>query len=266
MRAPPRPRLPGAAAAQVSIVTPVKGADVFVAPSAVVLGNVSIGKGSSIWYGATLRGDVNAITIGERTNIQDNVVIHVARHTPCEAAAAERTPGPAAASLFAGSLASLACRQGCAPAPYLTPFPSSARPRTAASSQPRATVIGNNVTVGHGALIHAATVGDGCLVGMGATLLDGVVLEPGSVVAGGAVVPPGARRRVRLRRGWGAGPVWVCWCSRRLGLGASPAPRERQVRVSRSAHPLHPTARGPQAPWSRRAKSGRARPPSCCAP
>jgi hypothetical protein len=129
---------------QVSIVEPVKGADVFVAPSATVLGNVSIGKGSSIWYGATLRGegpaarmggrpgrgalapaealpragmppgsgsqdlwwprcsgpgpdspsraapatpctgDINAITIGERTNIQDNVVIHVAQQSPGE--------------------------------------------------------------------------------------------------------------------------------------------------------------------------------------
>jgi carbonic anhydrase/acetyltransferase-like protein (isoleucine patch superfamily) len=48
------------------------------------------------------------------------------------------------------------------------------------------------VTIGHGALIHGATIGDGCLVGMGATLLDGVTLEPGAVVAAGAVVPPGA--------------------------------------------------------------------------
>ncbi|KIY95938.1 transferase [Monoraphidium neglectum] len=135
--------LPLIANPQVSIVEPVKGPDVFVAQNATILGNVSIGKGSSIWYGATLRGDVNAITIGERTNIQDNVVIHVARHVPSTAA-------------------------------------------------PRATVIGSNVTVAHGALVHAATIGDGCLVGMGATLLDGVTLEPGSVVAAGAVVPPGA--------------------------------------------------------------------------
>lgn len=127
---------------KVSIVVPVKGAGVWVAHSATVLGNVTIGQGTSIWYGATLRGDVNAITIGERTNIQDNVVIHVARHTP-------------------------------------------------SSSTPRATKIGSSVTIGHSALVHACTIGDGCLVGMGATVLDGVVLEPGSVVAAGAVVPPG---------------------------------------------------------------------------
>jgi carbonic anhydrase/acetyltransferase-like protein (isoleucine patch superfamily) len=65
----------------------------------------------------------------------------------------------------------------------------------AGTAAPRATIIGSNVTVAHGALVHAATIGDGCLVGMGATLLDGVVLEPGSVVAAGAVVPPGAPRR-----------------------------------------------------------------------
>ncbi|KAI8466546.1 MAG: mitochondrial NADH:ubiquinone oxidoreductase 32 kDa subunit [Monoraphidium minutum] len=141
---------------KVSIVAPVKGAGVFVAPSATVLGNVSVGAGSSIWYGATLRGDVNAITIGERTNIQDNVVIHVSRHTT-------------------------------------------------STSAPRATVIGSDVTVGHGALIHAATVGDGCLVGMGSTLLDGVVMEPGSVVAGGAVVPPGTV--VKTGQIWAGAPA-----------------------------------------------------------
>jgi hypothetical protein len=63
--------------------------------------------------------------------------------------------------------------------------------RAAISGEPRATVVGNNVTVAHGATLHACTVGDGCLVGMGATLLDGVVMEPGSIVAAGAVVPPG---------------------------------------------------------------------------
>ncbi|GBF89259.1 gamma carbonic anhydrase, mitochondrial [Raphidocelis subcapitata] len=143
-------------APRLSIVEPTKGAGVFVAPSATVLGNVTIGKGSSIWYGATLRGDVNAITIGERTNIQDNVVIHVAKHTP-------------------------------------------------ASSTPRATKIGSNVTVGHGALVHACTVGDGCLVGMGATLLDGVVMEPGSVAAGGAVVPPGTT--IKTGQIWAGAPA-----------------------------------------------------------
>lgn len=126
---------------KIDIVAPVKGKDVFIAPNATVLGNVAIGAGSSIWYGALLRGDVNAITVGSNTNIQDNVVIHVARH--------------------------------------------------AISGQPRSTQIGSRVTVGHGATLHACTVGDGCMVGMGATLLDGVTMEAGSMVAAGAVVTPG---------------------------------------------------------------------------
>ena len=58
----------------------------FVAPNATVMGNVTIGEGSSIWYGATLRGDVNSITIGRMTNIQDKAVIHVAQHNPSNAA------------------------------------------------------------------------------------------------------------------------------------------------------------------------------------
>uniref|UniRef100_A0A383W0Z5 Gamma carbonic anhydrase n=1 Tax=Tetradesmus obliquus TaxID=3088 RepID=A0A383W0Z5_TETOB len=129
------------------IVAPLKkGSAGFVAPNAKVIGNVSLGSQVSIWYGAVLRGDINAITVGDKTNIQDNVVVHVARHS-------------------------------------LTSAP---------AGGPKPTVIGSAVTIGHGATLHACTIGDGCLVGMGATLLDGVMLEPGSIVGAGAVVPPGA--------------------------------------------------------------------------
>lgn len=115
----------------------------FVAPNATVLGSVELGQGCSVWYGAVLRGDVNAIRVGARTNLQDNVVVHVARHT-------------------------------------------------AGSNPPRPTTIGCDTTVGHGATLHACTIGDGCLIGMGATVLDGAVVESGSIVAAGALVPPGA--------------------------------------------------------------------------
>lgn len=121
-------------------VLPRKDASTFIAPNAQVIGNVTLGKGSSVWYGAVLRGDVNAIEVGDMTNIQDNAVVHSARHN--------------------------------------------------AAKQPMKTVIGSNTTIGHGAVVHAATVGDNCLVGMGATLLDGVVMENGSMVAAGALVPP----------------------------------------------------------------------------
>lgn len=113
----------------------------FIAPTASVMGDVTIGRGSSVWYNAILRGDVNSITVGERTNIQDGVVVHVAKNNP--------------------------------------------------DNKPLPTIIGNNVTIGHGATIHAATIQDGSLVGMGATLLDGAKVEASSIVAAGAMVRPG---------------------------------------------------------------------------
>lgn len=138
---------------RIDIVAPLKGKDTFVAPNATVIGNVTLGQHTSIWYGAILRGDINAIKIGDKTNIQDNVIVHVAKHS------------------------------------------------VASSSQPKPTLIGNSVTVGHGATLHACTIGDGCLVGMGATLLDGVVMESGSIVAAGSVVPPGSVVK--------AGEIWA---------------------------------------------------------
>lgn len=122
------------------IVMPTKGENVFVAPNANVLGDVKIGSNSSIWYGAVLRGDVNGIQVGKNTNIQDNVTIHVAKHS--------------------------------------------------IDGKPAPTVVGDNVTIGHCATVHAATIGDNCLIGMGATVLDGVQVGSGSIVAAGAVVPP----------------------------------------------------------------------------
>lgn len=139
---------------KLDIVAPLKGEQCFVAKNAKVIGNVTLGNQTSIWYGAILRGDINAIVVGDKTNIQDNVVVHVARH-----------------SLGTGD--------------------SAAKP----------TIIGSAVTIGHGATLHACKIGDGCLVGMGATLLDGVVLEPGSIVAAGAIVPPGTTVK--------AGEVWA---------------------------------------------------------
>jgi len=110
---------------------------VFVAPSASVIGDVNIGRNSSVWYGATVRGDVNTVTIGERTNIMDHAVVHVAKI------------------------------QGDAP-----------------------TSIGSNVTVGAGALIHAATVKDLCVIGESAQVMDNATVESNSIVDAGAVVTP----------------------------------------------------------------------------
>lgn len=110
----------------------------WIAPSADVLGDVTLGDHASVWFGAVVRGDVNHIIIGDHTNVQDGTVIHVT--------------------------------QGGHP-----------------------TLIGKRVTIGHKALLHACTVGDDCLIGMGAVLLDGVEIGPGSVVAAGALVTPGKK-------------------------------------------------------------------------
>lgn len=114
---------------------PRLGRDVFVAPSATLIGDVVLGDEASVWFGAVLRGDVGAIRIGARTNIQDLACVHV-------------TDGLSW------------------------------------------TMVGEDVTVGHGAILHGCTVGDGCLIGMGSILLDNAEIGAGSVIAAGAVVPP----------------------------------------------------------------------------
>ena len=119
-------------------VRPTIAPDVFVAPSASVIGDVVIGESSSIWFGVVLRGDVFPIRIGARTNIQDNSVVHV-------------TGGKTM------------------------------------------TTIGDDVTVGHSAIVHGCNVGNRCLVGMGSIVLDGAIIEDECFIAAGALVPPGMR-------------------------------------------------------------------------
>jgi carbonic anhydrase/acetyltransferase-like protein (isoleucine patch superfamily) len=115
---------------------------VFVAPNATLAGEITIGKDSSIWFGAVLRGDMAPITIGEETNLQDGALVHVNLGQP--------------------------------------------------------TIIGNRVTVGHGAIIHGAVIKNRVVVGMGAILLNQCVIGENSVVGAGAVVtertkiPPGS--------------------------------------------------------------------------
>jgi len=117
---------------------PIIPASAWVAPSADVMGDVTLGEHVSVWFGAVVRGDVHSIHIGDYTNVQDGTVIHV-------------THGG-----------------------YNT-------------------VIGKRVTIGHKALIHACTVGDDCLIGMGSIMLDGVEVGAGSVVAAGALLTPGKK-------------------------------------------------------------------------
>ncbi len=120
--------------------------DVFIAETAVVIGDVEIGAGSSIWYGCVLRGDVNRIRVGRNTNLQDGTIVHCNND-----------------------------RNG----DY----------RETGGGEP--TYIGDGVVVGHMALIHACTVGDGAFIGMRSVILDRAVVEPRAMVAAGAVVTPG---------------------------------------------------------------------------
>jgi carbonic anhydrase/acetyltransferase-like protein (isoleucine patch superfamily) len=115
----------------------------FIDDSAQVIGDVEIGEESSVWMSVVVRGDVNSIRIGRRSNVQDGTIVHAMIRT-------------------------------------------------------HATAIGDNVTIGHGALVHGCTIEDRCLIGMGAILLNGVSVGSGSIVAAGSLliegmeVPPGS--------------------------------------------------------------------------
>ena len=108
----------------------------FIDDSAQVIGDVEIGEDSSVWMCVVIRGDVNRIRIGRRSNVQDGTIVHVMKDT-------------------------------------------------------HPTVIGDDVTIGHAAVVHGCTIEDRCLIGMGAILLNGVTVGTGSIVAAGTLLPEG---------------------------------------------------------------------------
>lgn len=122
-----------------ALILPVKdkepkfGENCFLAPNATVTGDVEMGDDCSVWFTAVVRGDVNSIRIGNRTNIQDGAVIHC-------------------------------------------------------TYEKAATTLGNNVSVGHRAIVHGCTIEDNVLVGMGAIVMDHAVVKEGCIIAAGAVV------------------------------------------------------------------------------
>ena len=116
--------------------TPQINPTAFIVESADIIGDVTIGAESSVWFRAVIRGDVHYIKIGERTNVQDGALLHVTHDT-------------------------------------------------------HPLVIGNEVTIAHGVILHGCTVKDRVLIGMGAIVLDGAVLNEECIIGAGAVVPPG---------------------------------------------------------------------------
>jgi len=118
-------------------LVPAVAASAFIAWNAEVAGDASIGEGSSVWFGTTVRADIASVRIGSGSNLQDGVVVHVNSDTPC--------------------------------------------------------LVGDDVTVGHRAILHGCVVGNGSLIGMGAILLNGSEVGPGSIVGAGALVTQGKR-------------------------------------------------------------------------
>ncbi len=131
-------------------VMPTVDPSAFIAPGAVVIGDVVIGAESSVWFGCVARGDVNVIRIGARTNIQDGTVIHVAE-------------------------------------------------------EGQGTFIGNDVTVGHMALLHDCTVEDWGFVGMKSTVMDGARVESHAMLAAGALLSP--RKVIPSGQIWAGNPA-----------------------------------------------------------
>ena len=133
---------------------PVVADSAFIAPGARIIGNVTIGADSSIWYNCVLRGDVEAIRIGARTNIQDGSVVHVSG-----GAAGARHP----------------------------------------------TEIGDDVLIGHLAMVHGCVIENRGFVGLGAIIMDGCVVESDGMLAAGAMLTPG--KRIGRRELWAGRPA-----------------------------------------------------------
>lgn len=156
MTADPRARYPDATILPLDGKVPRIHETAFIAPGCRIIGDVEIGPEASIWYNCVLRGDVNTIRIGARSNIQDGTVIH------CD------SPDPR----------------------HPAGFP---------------TIIGDDVLVGHMAMIHGCVLEDRAFVGLGAIVMNGAHVESDGMLAAGAMLTPG--KRIGARQLWGGRPA-----------------------------------------------------------
>ena len=132
---------------------PIIGEHTFLAETATIIGDVEMGKDCSIWYNAVIRGDVNFIKLGDKVNVQDNVMLHCT----------------------------------------FEKFP---------------LIIGNNVSIGHNAIVHGCTVQDNVLIGMGAIVMDNCLIEENSIIGAGSVVTQGTKVK--------SGEVWAGTPARKI--------------------------------------------------
>ncbi len=156
-------------------VLPTIDPKAFIASSAMIIGDTHIGEESGIWYGCVVRGDVNEIRIGKRTNIQDLTMIHCA----------ERGQG---------------------------------------------TYLGDDITVGHSAVLHACTVEDNAFIGIQACVMDDCLVERGAMVAAGALVTPG--KIVKAGEVWAGRPAKKLRDINQADLDFFAINRQRYVRLA----------------------------------
>ena len=116
-------------------ISPEVGADVWIAPTATVIGKVVLEGAANVWFGAVLRGDTEVIWVGQGSNVQDNAVLHTDLGHPL--------------------------------------------------------LIGANCTIGHSAILHGCSIGEGTLIGMGATVLNGARIGKGCLIGAGSLVTEG---------------------------------------------------------------------------
>ncbi|SEG41947.1 Carbonic anhydrase or acetyltransferase, isoleucine patch superfamily [Halpernia humi] len=132
---------------------PIIGEHTFLAETATIIGDVEMGKDCSVWYNAVIRGDVNFIKLGDKVNVQDNVMLHCT----------------------------------------FEKFP---------------LIIGDNVSIGHNAIVHGCTVQDNVLIGMGAIVMDNCLIEENSIIGAGSVVTQGTKVK--------SGEVWAGTPARKI--------------------------------------------------